>query len=138
MTETSHISGRTTVLIVDEVIVRIALASYLRSNCGSRVYEAADGREAITILSEPRLHVDSVLCDVELSGKINGFELKQWVATSKPGIHFILSGTPKRAAQGAVDLCEEGQMLTRPYDPASVEDRIRRSLAAGNRATIPA
>jgi DNA-binding response OmpR family regulator len=122
------------VLVVDEVEVRIALSSYLRSNCGFRVYEAADGHEAVTILSEPRLRVDAVLCDVELSGEINGFGLKQWASASKPGVHFILSGTPKRAAQAAVKLCEQGELLPRPYDPALVEDRIRRLLAATARA----
>ena len=47
-------------------------------------------------------------------------------------LHFILSGTPERAARA----CEQSELLPRPYDPGVVEDRIRRLLASTPRASL--
>ena len=43
---------------------------------------------------------------------------------------MILAGTAERAANAAAELCEDGPMLMKPYDPQIVLDHIKQLLAA--------
>jgi CheY-like chemotaxis protein len=118
-----------TVLVVDsEIIVRMTLGEYLRS-CGYKVIEAASGEEALTVLKDSDLPVDMTLTEVELRGEIDGFQLAAWIRNRRPQIGVILAGTPTRAAKAAGDLCEDGPLMSKPYDPQMVVDRIKRLLS---------
>jgi hypothetical protein len=62
-----------TILVVDEeVMVRFAIADYLR-DCGYRVMEAASAKEAMLVMGTPDVLVDIVLCDAALKGEVNGY-----------------------------------------------------------------
>lgn len=118
-----------TVLVADdEVLVRAAIAGYLRE-CGYRVVEAANAEEARTVLADTDIRVDVVLSAVEMSGDMDGFGLARWTRENCPGVEVILAGTSKAAAKEAAELCDDGPSLKRPYEPQSVHDRIRRHLA---------
>jgi CheY-like chemotaxis protein len=122
-----------TVLVVDsEIIVRMTLSEYLR-HCGYTAIEAASGEEALTVLKDADIAVDVALTEVELRGEIDGFQLAAWIRTRRPGIAVILAGTPKRAAKAAGDLCEDGPMMSKPYDPQLVVDRIKRLMSSAGR-----
>jgi CheY-like chemotaxis protein len=130
MNRASPSASEETVLVVDaEVLVRTAIAEYLR-DCGYRVLEAASGEEAVLALTDTEFHVDVVLSAVEMPGPMDGFGLARWVREHSPEIEVILAGTPARAAASAADLCDKGPMLARPYEPQIVHDRIKRMLAA--------
>ena len=117
-----------TVLVVeDEVLVRMAIATYLR-DCGFRVIEAGSADEAIIVLrAEPA--VDIVFSDVQMQGAMDGFGLAQWVRRERPGVRTILTSGIARSTELAGDLCEEGPLLAKPYSPQEVERRIRWLLA---------
>jgi CheY-like chemotaxis protein len=118
-----------TVLVVDsEIVVRTTLSEYLRS-CGYRVIEAASGEEALAVLKDSDLAVDMTLSEVELRGEIDGFQLAAWIRNRRPQIGVILAGTPARAAKAAGDLCETGPLMSKPYDPQLVVDRIKRLMS---------
>jgi DNA-binding NtrC family response regulator len=118
-----------TVLVVEaEVIVRTAIAQYLR-DCGYRVLEAGDAKQAITILQEPEIRVDVVLSGIDFSGPMDGFELSHWVKAHSPGTDVFLAATVQRAASTAGDLCEDGPMLSKPYQPETAVERIKQLLA---------
>jgi CheY-like chemotaxis protein len=118
------------VLVVDdEVLVRTAIAEYLR-DCGYRVLESASAAEAITVLQDSEVRVDIVLSAVEMPGPMDGFGLSRWVREHRPDVDLVLAGTPARAAASAAELCDNGPMLSRPYEPQLVLDRIKRMLAA--------
>jgi len=121
-------SSKTVLLVDSEIIVRTTLSEYLRS-CGYRVVEAASGEEALTVLKDSELPVDVTLTEVELRGDIDGFQLAAWIRRRRPQISVILAGTPKRAAKAAGELCEEGPMMSKPYDPQLVVDHIKRLLS---------
>jgi len=122
-------SSSKTVLVVDsEIIVRMTLSEYLR-HCGYRVVEAASGEEALTVLKDSDTTIDVTLAEVELRGDIDGFQLAAWIRTRRPAISVILAGTPSRAAKAAGDLCEDGPMMSKPYDPQLVVDRIKRLMS---------
>jgi len=121
-------SSKTVIVVDSQIIVRMTLSEYLRS-CGYRVIEAASGEEALTVLKDADLPIDVTLTEVELRGEIDGFQLAAWIRNRRPTIAVILAGTPKRAAKAAGDLCEDGPMMTKPYDPQLVLDRIKRLLS---------
>lgn len=50
--------------------------------------------------------------------------------TAQAGAARDLVGSPVRAAEAAADLCDDGPMVEKPYEPQIVVDRIRRLLAA--------
>ena len=118
-----------TVLVVDdEILERLAICAYLRE-CGFRVIEAVNTDEALFALQQPKLNIDIVLSDVEMAGSLDGLGLARWVREHKPGLPIILAATPERAADVAGNLCEDGPLLTKPYDPQILLDQIRRTLA---------
>jgi DNA-binding response OmpR family regulator len=119
----------TVLLVESEVLIRMVLSDYLRQ-CGYRVIEAVSGEEALIVLKS-EIPVRIVLSDVELSGSVDGFALSRWVRENRSDVRIILAGNPRRAAEAAGDLCDGGPMLSRPYEPQIVVDRIRRLLAEG-------
>jgi CheY-like chemotaxis protein len=120
---------RETVLVVeDEVLLRLAVAEYLR-DCGYKVIEAANGDEAVVVLKQPDLPVDVLVSDVEMQGSVDGFALAQWTRANRPGLEVVLTGSVPRAVNAAANLSEEGP-LPKPYQPHSLHDRISRMLAA--------
>lgn len=130
MTPTKRSDPEATVLVVDdEVIVRSAIAEYLR-DCGYRVLEAAHAGDAIIVLQSNTLRIDAVLSAVELAGPMDGFGLSRWVREHRSDVEMILAGTPARAAASAAELCDNGPTLSRPYDPQAVHDHVKRLLAA--------
>jgi DNA-binding NtrC family response regulator len=119
-----------TVLVVDEdVLIRSSIAEYLRS-CGYRVLEAANADEALILLQKQDLEIDVLLSGVSIPGPIDRFTLAKQAREIRPGIEVILAGTVERAAEAASDLCDENPLLTKPYDPQVVVDRIKQLLAA--------
>jgi CheY-like chemotaxis protein len=118
-----------TILVVeDDVLIRMVICDYLRG-CGYKVIEAGSADDALTVLGQIDIIVDVVFSDVEMPGTMDGFALSTWVRQNRPGLDVILTGTVPRAANAAAELCEQGP-LPKPYEPASVVDRIRRLLAA--------
>ena len=124
-----HDSVETVMIVDDDVIVRTAIAEYLRT-CGFRVIEAVHAEEGQTVLQSDAMRVDIVLSAVAMREGVDGFALLRWVHEHRPDVEVVLAGTPGRAAHAAAELCDSGPMLARPYDPQLVLDRIRRMLMA--------
>lgn len=128
-----------TVLVVeDEVLIRLAIADYLRA-CGWRVLEAGSAEKAIRILRATDVAVDVVFSDVQMPGEMDGFGLAQWIRTNRPEIRVLLtSGAPSVIAAKAEDLCEDGPdgtdgLLSKPYDYREVVRRIEGLLGRAAR-----
>ncbi len=121
------------ILVVhDEVLVRAPLTDYLRE-CGYQVFEAANGEEAVNLLSARHARIDVVLCKAELTGGMNGFNVKKWTSENMPETVVLLFGTTKHAVEAAGSLCEEGPTGTPPFDPQVLENKIRRALGVQDR-----
>ena len=121
----------TVLLVNDDVIVRMALAEYLRG-CGYRVIEAANAGEALAVLEEPTVIVDVVFSDLQMPGSLDGFGLSRWLRHHRPDIDVILTSTEQRAADAAGELCVDAP-LPRPHEPQTLVDRIKRLRAARDR-----
>ena len=121
-------SLKTVVIVDSEIVVRMTLGDYLRT-CGYKVIEAANGEEALTVLNDSDERIDAILAEVSLRGEVDGFQLAAWVRRRRPQIAVILAGTPNKAAKAAGELCEDGPLMSKPYDPQLVLDRIKRLLS---------
>lgn len=120
MTSTlAHAPGATVLVVEHDVLIRTALAGYLR-DCGYRVIEAAAGREAKTVLQHgPEIHV--LLADARLAGDDEGFALAQWVRRYRPGVSVMLGASLQSKSNAAADLC--GRSKT-PPPTLRLPDRI--------------
>lgn len=119
------------VLIEAEVIVRHALAEYLRE-CGFHVLEAVNAEEAHEIIDSKGTAVDALLASLDV-GSDKVFALARWVRTNRPDIEVVLAGSIPMTVEKAGDLCQDGPALRKPYDHRTVLDQIRRQLAARSR-----
>jgi DNA-binding NtrC family response regulator len=88
----------------------------------------------LLILNAGAMTVEVVLADARAPGKLDGFALAHWLEENRPGTHVVLAGTIASQAKKAADLCEDGPHLSKPYDPQLLVDRIKRALAARDRA----
>jgi DNA-binding NtrC family response regulator len=119
----------TILLVDDEILIRTVIAAYLRE-CGYKVIEAASADEAILVLMRPDIGVEIVFSDIEMPGSMDGFGLSHWVRANRPGLDVLLAGTLTKTADMAAQLCEDGPMLKKPYEPHVAVQHIRRLLAA--------
>ena len=119
--------GQVVLLVDGEVLVRHAIADYLRE-CGYDVIEAASSDEALVVLDDKSVRLDVVLCDVAIPGPLSGFELSVRIRSRRPGLQVVLAGSIPAQAGAAAELCDEGPQLERPYDPQGVVEHIRKML----------
>jgi DNA-binding NtrC family response regulator len=116
-----------TVLVVeDETLVRLHVAEYLRTECGFRVYEAANADEALDILNAQPF-VDLVFCDIALPGGVDGFTLTRRIRWERPKLPIILGSGHERAIAVASQL-EEAAFFAKPYDMERLAGHMRRVI----------
>jgi CheY-like chemotaxis protein len=126
-----------TILVVeDEVLVRLAIADYLRY-CGFKVVEAGDGAESIAIIRSG-IALDLVFSDVRLAYEDGGLELESWIKRHHPRLNVILTSGHVDAAKKAAALCPERQLMAKPYTHEEVVARIRSLLATRDAAVAAA
>jgi CheY-like chemotaxis protein len=82
-------------LVEDEVLIRMAIADYLRS-CGYRVIEAGSADEAVAVI-DGRARIDVVFTDVKMPGSMDGFGLARCVRQRLPGIPVVLTSGVHRS-----------------------------------------
>jgi len=128
MSDTASTVGTPTILIVEnDVLVRMAVAAYLRE-CGFKVVEARAADDALEVFRSD-VAIDVLFCEVSIPGDMDGFGLAQWTRRERPRTRIILTSGVSRAAKEAGSLCEHGPLLAKPYDHRDLERRIRRMLA---------
>jgi DNA-binding NtrC family response regulator len=122
-------------LVESDVIVRFALAEYLRA-CGVVVIEAANAQEARSILlAGPSIHV--LMCEATLAGEENGFALAQWVRRHRPQIEVILTSSVINKAQSVTEFCTRDPECKLPSDAAGLATRIHAMIAERKRRLRP-
>jgi CheY-like chemotaxis protein len=133
-TEPDPSSGRPVVLVVDdEILLRSVVAEYLR-DAGFRVVEAANGREAVTVLAAGEA-VDVVFSDVRMPGDVSGYDLAEWVRINRPAVGVLLasgyvgnSGRSRHVGGNAPTL------LTKPFDYERLLQQLRDLISLRNGA----
>jgi len=119
-------AGATILVAEDDVLVRIAIAEYLRA-CGFRVIEASGGLEAKTVLQHgPEIHV--LFADARLAGDDNSFALAQWTRRYRPKISVILNANLPKKSEAAAHLCARNQ--PNPPPASHLRERIKAMKAS--------
>lgn len=124
--------GPTVLVVEDEVIIRMVIADYLR-DCGYMVIEASDADEALSVL-QSAYPVDVVFTDIHMPGSTDGFGLVRWVRGNCPHIRVVMTSGVAKATDAASELCLDGPMMQKPYEPAEVYRRIQQLLATRDRS----
>jgi DNA-binding NtrC family response regulator len=130
------IEGKTTILLVEaDVIVRFALAEYLRA-CDLKVLEAASAHDARQVLlAGPPIQI--LMSDAQLAGDENGFALAQWVRRHRPEIEVILTSSVINKAQAASDFCSRNPDQALPSEAVALATRIHTMMAERKRRLRP-
>ena len=122
-------SDRTILMADEDVIVRLAIADYLRG-CGFQVLEAASSQEAKAILQTAQ-RVDVLFSDAQLAGPESGFALAQWLRRNRPDVEIVLQVSVSGKAAAAFALCcppdgkENVQALTARIEKMQAQRRRR-------------
>jgi DNA-binding NtrC family response regulator len=122
----SEVGRQPTVLVVeDDVLERGPLAEYLR-DAGFKVIEAANGREAVEVLSS-EMAVSVVFSDIRMPGEMDGIALARWVDQRMPELPVLLtSGDRDIRARGVFP--GRGHYIGKPYIYRDVERRLRQLM----------
>ena len=121
----------TTVLVVeDEILIRAAVAEYLRIS-GPTVVEAAHAAEAVTIFGagEP---IDVVICDVDMPGTMDGLNLARWIKQHHSALPVLLTSGRGIAVAAAERLAF--LFVSKPYRLQVLAERLKLMLASRDSA----
>ena len=121
----------TTVLVVeDEILIRAAVAEYLRIS-GHTVVEAADAADAIAVFisGEP---IDVVMCDVNMPGTMDGLGLARWINRHHPALPVLL--TSGRRIALCANKIPADFFIAKPYRLGELAERLKLILASRDSA----
>ncbi len=122
-----------TALLVDDEADLLDIAEAYLAELGYTVIRSGDGAEALAALERVG-HVDLLVTDIIMPGKMNGIELARKVREMQPGIKIIFtSGFPAEALAERSGKLEGGPLLHKPYQRAEFADIVRRQASAGLR-----
>ncbi|MBN1595049.1 PAS domain S-box protein [candidate division FCPU426 bacterium] len=118
------LTGRETVLVVeDEKQVR-NLMSQILNKYGYKVYTAANAEEAVELVKQERQPLDLLITDV-IMPRINGKELFQQLTVRHPGLKVLfVSGYAKKIIENRINIEPGLNFLQKPF---SVEELARKT-----------
>jgi two-component system, cell cycle sensor histidine kinase and response regulator CckA len=119
-------AGETILLVEDERSVR-SVARRILDSGGYRVLEAADGWEALEVISGTESPVDLVLTDVVMPG-MSGFDLKAAILELRPGM-LTLFMTAYSEAMTFPDAVTGSEVVQKPFDKETLLSTIHEVLS---------
>jgi PAS domain S-box-containing protein len=124
---TIPVGTETVLLVEDEDAVREMTAEILAS-CGYTVLQAANGQEAMALLSTQKKHIHLLVSDVVMP-YMGGRELAKQAAKVVPtmGVLFISGYTPDAVMREGV-LKAECAFLQKPFTPTDLAHKVREVL----------
>ena len=123
--------GTQTLLVVDDEVALLKLATIQLENLGYRVLVASDARQALQVLAaEPG--IDLLFTDIVMPGGMNGSELAEQATRSHPGLRVLLaSGFAEKAIARNGRARFAAKLLNKPYTVAELAKRVRAVLDDG-------
>jgi len=118
--------SETLLLAEDDASVRNVASRLLRS-LGYRVLEAGDGREALAVAEAHAGPIHLLVTDVVMP-HLNGKLLADGLRRSRPGLAVLFTSGYAVEAFGNGDLQADAEFVSKPYDPATLAQRVRRLL----------
>ena len=120
---TLDLSGKETVLIVDDEMALRSVLTYALSEFGYRVLEASNGLQALDVLESNE--VDLVISDITMP-EMDGFELVENIHKLYPNMLIqLVSGYSDKVDE---DVVLHKKLLYKPYNINEMLQRIRKLL----------
>ena len=119
--------GETVLIVEDEIAIRQLVAEVL-GDAGYRVLEAPTGPAGVELLRSGE-RIDLLITDVGLPGGLNGRQVADAGRAVRPALKILfVTGYAANAAVGAGHLDDGMELLTKPFNIAELEKRIRGML----------
>jgi DNA-binding response OmpR family regulator len=116
--------GETVLVVDDEPTIRMLVTEVLQE-LGYTAIEAEDGKSGLKILQSPR-RVDLLITDVGLPGGLNGRQLADQAATTRPELKVLfITGYAENAVVGNGHLRPGMHVMTKPFAMDALAARIR-------------
>jgi CheY-like chemotaxis protein len=132
---TSCGAGEAVLLVEDEPSVR-ELARLTLEQGGYRVFEAADGPEALSVWEESPVHIDLLVTDMVMPRGVTGTELAKTLVGKDARLRAIVtSGYSSDLVHDEGSLVPGGRFLSKPYDPLTLLRTVKRSLDGRDEST---
>ena len=133
--EMSATGGSETILVAEDDETVLALAARVLEQAGYSVLTALDGEEGLALFEENADEIDMVLIDVVMP-KLSGKQMYSRISQLKPDLPVLFSsGYSSNAIHTSFVLDEGIELIPKPYDPATLLRRVRKSLDAANGST---
>ena len=121
--------GNERILVVEDEPELRALVSEILKDYGYKVFEAANGPEAIPIWQECAGEIDLLLTDMVMPGNITGRELAEKLKAQKPGLKVIYTSGYSVETIGKDFSFKRGlNFLQKPYHPLTLAKLVRDCL----------
>lgn len=119
------ISGRGTILVVDDEPLLRRVAAKLLQKLGYQVLEAADGEKAVAIFQEQGAHIDLVILDMIMPG-LDGYQTLERLRDLNPQVPVLLcSGYGEEREEG---LPSGVGFLPKPYPLETLSQQVSAAL----------
>jgi len=130
---TEHLPNKVTVLVVDDEVELLDIATAYLEEMGCKVYSAVDGNSAIRVMEQQK-DIDLIVTDIVMPGGMNGVELAEKVRLLNPRTKVIFcSGFPAGALAERSILAVDGPLLNKPYQRNEFTVLVRRIMATDNK-----
>jgi PAS domain S-box-containing protein len=121
-------AGNEIILLVDDEAALLELAEEKLLKLGYRVLTAANGQQALDILSQEP-HIDLLVSDVIMPGGLNGYVLAERATTDFPGLKVLLtSGYIEKTTISEKHKKFSASLLPKPYSQAELAQKVREAL----------
>ena len=129
-------SGATILLVEDEPPVRSTVRRLLERH-GYKVLEAANGQDALTLVSSRQAEIHLVLSDMVMPG-MGGTELADRLRLLSPMLPVLLmTGYTEEAITRAGERPRDEQIIEKPFTLNAMLEKVRWALAASGNGSHP-
>jgi two-component system cell cycle sensor histidine kinase/response regulator CckA len=130
-------SGTENLLIVDDEQALRHLLSMMFSSRGYKVVPAANGLEAMEIMSDPARPIDLVMLDLNMPGA-TGMEVLRVLNRCRPDVPtLVISGQLTPDVRAELALLNNRDQLAKPFALNELASRVRAMLDAAKKGGPP-
>jgi two-component system cell cycle sensor histidine kinase/response regulator CckA len=121
----NDLSGKETVLIVDDEEMVLTLSEMVLKSRGYRVLTASSGEQALQVLGRTQSLIDLLITDMVMP-KMNGRELIEKVRGLSPTTRIVCATACTRSQ----DIEKQLDFLTKPFTAQQLLRKVKESLTA--------
>ncbi|HWN94320.1 MAG TPA: ATP-binding protein [Methylomirabilota bacterium] len=120
-----ELSGKETVLVVDDEDMVLTMADMVLKSRGYRVLTATSGEKALKVLEESNSLIDLLVTDMVMP-KMNGRELIEKIRAISPETRIVCA----TACSRSIDIEKQLDFLTKPFSAQQLLRKVREALTA--------